>query len=266
MSDSEERIITPAVLREWPLPQPGGDKHSRGTVVVAGGAAATPGAVMLAGVAALRSGAGVLQIHCDPTVATALAVSMPEARVAGWPSHGSDPDERASVLLIGPGLDTVEQAEALLRWAVQAPVDTPLVVDAFALSALAQTPTLLHGRKTASVITPNATEAGILLGRKRATRPATAARLRGHIATPEGRQWREDGGDTGLGTSGSGDVLAGITAGLLARGADPEQAACWSVHVHAVSGQRLSVRFGRTGFLARELADETASTIAALEV
>jgi ADP-dependent NAD(P)H-hydrate dehydratase len=53
-------------------------------------------------------------------------------------------------------------------------------------------------------------------------------------------------------------------AGLLGRGADPAQAACWGAHVHAVSGQRLAPRHGRTGFLARELVDEVASTIAAV--
>ena len=65
-----------------------------------------------------------------------------------------------------------------------------------------------------------------------------------------------------MGTSGSGDVRAGIVAGLLGRGAEPAQAACWGAFAHAVSGQRLAPRYGRTGFLARELIDEVASTIA----
>jgi NAD(P)H-hydrate repair Nnr-like enzyme with NAD(P)H-hydrate dehydratase domain len=85
--------------------------------------------------------------------------------------------------------------------------------------------------------------------------------LRSHVATPDGRAWREESGDAGLGTSGSGDVLAGVVAGLLGRGAEPAQAACWGAHVHAVSGRRLIPRHGRTGFLARELVDEVARTI-----
>jgi len=84
------------------------------------------------------------------------------------------------------------------------------------------------------------------------------------IATPDGRTWREESGDAGLGTSGSGDVKAGIVAGLLSRGTDPAQAACFGAHVHAVSGQRLIPRFGRIGYLARELLDEIPSTLATL--
>src|SRR2546430_5609034 len=89
-----------------------------------------------------------------------------------------------------------------------------------------------------------------------ARRYRTVVSLYGHIATPEGRCWREDGGDTGLGTSGSGDVLAGVVAGLLARGARPDQAACWAAHVHAAAGLRLAAAFGPVGFLASDLAAE----------
>ena len=63
-------------------------------------------------------------------------------------------------------------------------------------------------------------------------------------------------GHAGLGTSGSGDVLAGAIAGLLARGADLAQAACWATFLHAVAGDRLAARVGRLGFLARELVDQ----------
>jgi NAD(P)H-hydrate repair Nnr-like enzyme with NAD(P)H-hydrate dehydratase domain len=69
----------------------------------------------------------------------------------------------------------------------------------------------------------------------------------------------------GLATSGSGDVLSGIVAGLLARGAAPAQAAVWGVYVHGQAGVRLSRRIGRIGFLARELLDEIAPVLDALE-
>jgi NAD(P)H-hydrate repair Nnr-like enzyme with NAD(P)H-hydrate dehydratase domain len=68
-----------------------------------------------------------------------------------------------------------------------------------------------------------------------------------------------------LATGGSGDVHAGVVAGILARGAEPAQAACWGGHVHSMSGQRLATRYGRYGFLARELADEAAVAMAALQ-
>ena len=65
-----------------------------------------------------------------------------------------------------------------------------------------------------------------------------------------------ESGHAGLGTSGSGDVLAGAVIGLAARGASLAQAACWGTYAHATAGDRLAARIGRLGFLARELADE----------
>jgi ADP-dependent NAD(P)H-hydrate dehydratase len=76
------------------------------------------------------------------------------------------------------------------------------------------------------------------------------------IVTPQGQAWCCDRGQVGLATSGSGDTLAGIIGGLLARGAVPAEAAIWGVFLHAEAGARLARRQGRVGFLARELAAE----------
>ena len=76
------------------------------------------------------------------------------------------------------------------------------------------------------------------------------------IATPDGDLFRYECGDVGLATSGSGDTLAGIVAGLLARGADPVHAALWAVWLHGEAGNKLAKRIGRIGYLARELLDE----------
>src|SRR4051794_17767478 len=138
-------VITPALLRDWPLPQPEGDKHSRGTVLVIGGAAPTVGAVLLSGVAALRAGAGVVQLTCAPEVTTALAVAVPEALVLPWPADGvGELAEAADVVVVGPGLDDVEHAGRLLDEVTDAAGD--LVVDAYALGALSRRPGLLRRR------------------------------------------------------------------------------------------------------------------------
>jgi len=273
---SESRVLTPQLLRDWPLPVPDGGKHARGTVLVVGGAPATVGAVLLAGVAALRAGAGVLRMAVAASAAPALSVAVPESAVFSLPERDGTIDgpaaaerlasvvSRARVVLRGPGLDDVDQTEALLGGLLGAlGSDTALVLDAYALGAVARQPRL--GDRPV-VFTPNVREGGILLGREVSDLTADAreiaARYRavtslyGHIAAPDGRAWRDDGGDTGLGTSGSGDVLAGVVAGLLARGADPRQAACWGTYVHAAAGQRLAAQVGRLGFLARDLVDE----------
>jgi hydroxyethylthiazole kinase-like uncharacterized protein yjeF len=275
----EEEVITPHLLRRWALPDPQGGKLSRGTVLVVGGSRFNPGAVLLAGVAALRAGAGRLQLAVADESAVPLSIAVPEAKVVGLTlGDGGPPDEvlelarDADVIAIGPGLDEIGQTTELMGAVLGAAGrDTAVVLDAYALGALSKEAGLLRQRR--AVLTPNVTEAGHLLGRDPGDDLAGAAReladryqavvsLRSHIAEPGGSAWREESGDAGLGTSGSGDALAGIMAGLLGRGADPAQAACWGAYVHAVSGQRMIPHYGRTGFLARELVDEVAYTIA----
>ena len=276
----DEEVITPHLLRRWQLPDPQGDKQSRGTVLVVGGSRFNPGAVLLAGVAALRSGAGRLQLAVAEESAVALSIAVPEAKVVGLPAGGEAPGEvlelaaDADVIAIGPGLDDIGQTTAVMRAVLGAAgEDTAVVLDAYALGALSKDAGLLRQRR--AVLTPNVTEAGHLLGHDPgddlgaaagalAERYGAVVSLYGHIADPDGGAWREESGDAGLGTSGSGDARAGVVAGLLGRGADPAQAACWAAYVHAVSGQRISPRYGRTGFLARELVDEVAYTIATI--
>lgn len=84
------------------------------------------------------------------------------------------------------------------------------------------------------------------------------------LASPEGCVMRHDGGNPGLAASGSGDVLAGIIVGLLARGASLRQAAAWGVALHARAGDKLAERIGPLGFLAREIADEVPALLKAL--
>ncbi|PPA61490.1 NAD(P)H-hydrate dehydratase [Micromonospora chalcea] len=283
---SRSDVITPALLRDWALPVPTGGKEARGTVLVVGGSRFTPGAVLLAGVAALRAGAGVLQLAAAESTAASLSIQVPEALVVGLPETGDgavrgDPGDllhglvaEADVVAVGPGLTDIETTGELLRLVLDAAGrETALVLDAYALGALSHAPELLAGSGRKAVLTPNLTEAKHLLGRdpgddldaeavELAGRYDAAVSLYGHIATPDGRAWREESGDAGLGTSGSGDVRSGLLAGLLSRGADPAQAACWAAFAHAVSGQRLVPRYGRIGFLARELLDEIPYTIA----
>ncbi|MDQ1684749.1 MAG: ADP-dependent NAD(P)H-hydrate dehydratase [Frankiaceae bacterium] len=281
---SEPVVVTTEVLRGWPLPGPGedGGKESRGSVLILGGAADTPGAVLLAGLAALRVGAGTLTIATVPATAAVLAVAVPEAAVQGLPvtsggalgaaagAAATDLVENADAIVIGPGLRDPDDSREFVAGVLDAAGARPVVVDAMAVTCGA-----LEGRRGTIVATPNRTEAGFLLGREPddeakaaaelAERLAAVVALRSRIAAPDGREWIEQGGDSGLGTSGSGDVLAGAIGGLLARGADPAQAAVWGAHLHARAGERLSARIGRLGYLARELLDELPRALAEVD-
>jgi ADP-dependent NAD(P)H-hydrate dehydratase len=270
-------LVTSALLRDWRLPEPGAGKKSRGQVIVVGGSPSTPGAVMLAGLAALRVGAGVLSLAVAGSVSAAVAAAVPEASVIGLPELDDEPrDGRlekqlsgCSVVLVGPGLDDAESALELVDTVVRhADDDAWFVADAYALGVLTRSDSrsTLAGR---CVLTPNRAEAERLLEHALdddADDAASAAEIaqrfdavvsyQGCVADRHGRAWRVPAGHPGLGTSGSGDVLAGAVTGLLARGADAHQAACWATFLHAVAGERLAARVGRLGFLARELVDQ----------
>lgn len=153
MPSPSERVITPKVLREWPLPDPSGGKESRGTVLVVGGSKFTPGAVLLAGEAALRAGAGRLQLAVAEETTIALSIAVPEAKVVGLP--GTELAEGADVIALGPGLDDIGRTTELMRDVLGAAgPDTAVVLDAYALGALSKDASLLP-RPGRAVLTPN---------------------------------------------------------------------------------------------------------------
>jgi ADP-dependent NAD(P)H-hydrate dehydratase len=284
--------ITPTLLREWSLPEPGESKHSRGHVVVIGGARSTPGAVLLAGLATLRVGAGVLAMAVPEPVAVPLAVAVPESAVTGWrdPIDESldDADRRrlaeqvgrAGAVLAGPGLDGAEPAKVLVTaLADDLPAHVPVVLDAYALGVLPDLSGPAAKLAGHAVLTPNRAEAGYLLdddvdddtdpvevARRVAGRWEAVVSYQGAVAAPDAPDRVVSTGHAGLGTSGSGDVLAGAITGLLARGVDPTRAACWGTYLHAAAGDRLAARVGRLGFLARELLDELPLVLTELQV
>jgi ADP-dependent NAD(P)H-hydrate dehydratase len=275
-------------LRRRPLPRPGdGGKTERGTALVVGGAVELIGASLLAGEAALRAGAGKLQVLADTEAVAPLSVALPEARLIRRPGRDRDGDagtveilkghiERCDALLIGPGM--FDDEAGFVRQLLDLDGDRPLVLDAGALGALKLGAPVSSGR--IRVLTPHAGEMGRLLDRDasaierdalHAAREAVTAFgavvvLKGaatHVVSPEGEAVLYAGGGPGLGVSGSGDVLAGLIAGLLARGAEPFTAAAWGVYLHGEAGQRLAARLGPLGFLAREIAAEAPAIMGA---
>lgn len=288
MPPAEPQAVTPRLLEGWPLPEPsGGGKHQRGTVVVVGGAVSTPGAVLLAGLAALRVGAGRLKVVTVEPTAVSLGTAIPEAMVVGLPtgSTGSlhpgcaaqvcDEVQQAQAVVIGPGLLDKDDVATLLETLLPAlPDDVSVVLDAVALSALALVPKAAVPLRGRLVLTPNAGEAAALLDGDERTgcdaALAIAQRYGGAVAAPgwvadaDGRTWSDESGGIGLGTSGSGDVQAGAVGGLLARGAEPPQAAVFGQYLHGAAGDRLAPRVGRLGFLAREVLDELPAVLSRL--
>ncbi len=270
-------MIDAVLLRTWPLPslETAGGKEERGRVLVVAGSREVPGAALLAGEAALRAGAGKLQLGVPADVAAAVAIALPEAKVMSLPTTPAGACSatpalehacaRADALLVGPGMDDTPALRRLVH-RLSASAGCTVVADAGALGAFAQP----HAFTSFPVLTPHAGEMASLIGAavedvhdhaadiavQFATERQVVLVLKGPdtwIAAPDGRLWLHTGGCCGLGTSGSGDVLGGIMAGLVARGAKPAQAAAWGVYLHGQAGERLARTVGSVGFLAREL-------------
>lgn len=277
-------VITPAVLREWPLPGVEGGKESRGRAVVVGGSVQNPGALILAAEASLRAGAGKSQVVAPDPVAVPIGVAMPEALVQGGPAAESgdlapgasgfvaELCPEAEAVLIGPGLLDPAGAADLVAACVPH-VSSVLVLDALGLAWVTPDPSRVRDFAGRCVLSPNLAELALVLGEDadavEADQAGATLRLAAAtgavvtsggtttwIATPEGALWRAEDGGPGLGVSGSGDVKAGIVLGLCARGADPAQAAVWGAYLHGAIGGRLASRYGPYGYLSRELPAE----------
>lgn len=288
-------LISPALLRDWPLPASGGDKNAKGRVLIVGGGVQTPGAILLAAEAALRVGAGKVQMATVRSTAPLLSTAVPEAFVEGLPEQDDgdiSPDaadrvlelaESADAVLLGPGIMRPDAATALLA-RILPELDTAVVIDALGMAYLTGRLDGVRHLEGRVLLTPNADELATTLGSELDPSDATALRrLTGQLAResravvlggaatsyvvmPDGAAWRNESGAPGMATSGAGDVKAGAIVGLLARGARPEQAAVWGAFAHGRAGERLSASVGRVGFLARELVRELPSCLTEIEV
>lgn len=279
-SREQPRLITPALLRSWTLPEPSGTKYSRGQVLVVGGDRATPGAAMLAGLSSLRMGAGRLSLAVAASIAAQVAVAVPESGATSLADdsegaitgeqveqHLTKDLERADCVLVGPGLGNPDGAGRLLSEIVRLlPDDVPIVLDAFGATVLPDLSTAERDRLSGRlVLTPNRGELAHLLDEDEVDEDRVAEGIidaAGRYGAAVGCDtWITDGdglwqvttGDTGLGTSGSGDVVAGAVAGLLSRGAGLVQSLVWGKYVHAAAGDALAAQFGRVGYLASEI-------------
>jgi hydroxyethylthiazole kinase-like uncharacterized protein yjeF len=251
-----------------------------------------PGAILLAGVAALRAGAGKLQLATVRGAAVNLGLAVPEALVVPLPAGRSGEiagagaaralsryAAEANAVLVGPGMSSARSVHALLAALIPRLADDGLLVlDGAAITALADDETLLAPLAGRAVLTPHAGEMASLLGIEKSevedkpagTAQVAAERFSAVVALKGAESWitapgeplyHYQGGSVGLGTSGSGDTLAGIVTGLAARGAPALTAALWAVWAHGAAGRILSRRTATVGFLARELLAEVPALV-----
>jgi hydroxyethylthiazole kinase-like uncharacterized protein yjeF len=262
--------IGPAVLDLLPARGPRSTKFSSGQVVIAGGSRGLTGAVRMSSLAAIRAGAGYATVAVPADLEAIFESSQPEVMSVGCP--GGDgclapaglktirrAFERAAAGVIGPGMGRDPGTVELVREAVAA-IEAPLVIDADGLNTFAGEIALLSQRRAPTILTPHAGELGRLLGcsseeiaARRLSAAREAATAAGAIVVLKGDDTIVTDGDRiavnalaapALATAGTGDVLSGITAAMLARGLEPFAAACAAVFAHTRASRDAARRVG----------------------
>ena len=263
-------VISPAVLSLLPRRGPRSTKFSSGQVAIAGGSTGLTGAVRMSSTAAIRAGAGYATVAVPADLDLVFEMAQPE--VMSVPCPGGDgclvPGsakavlgvfERAAAGVLGPGLGRDPGSVELVREIVGR-IEAPLVLDADGLNAVAGRLELIAARPAPTILTPHAGELGRLLERDsgeisahRLASAREAAEAAGAIVVLKGDDTIVTDGTRvavnalaapGLATAGSGDVLSGVTAALLARGLEPFAAACAAVLAHARAGRDAAARIG----------------------
>ncbi|TNF01519.1 MAG: NAD(P)H-hydrate dehydratase [Gammaproteobacteria bacterium] len=264
-----ERLVLDELLPLLPKRRRDAHKGDFGHVLVVGGELGFGGAVAMAAEAALRTGAGLVSVATRPEHVSALLSRCPELMVNAVSSGQALLPllERASVVVVGPGLGKTPWSEQLLRQVLM--MGKPTVVDADGLNLLAaqpsKTPDSQHW-----ILTPHPGEAARLLGK-------TVTEVQSDRFSAVRELWKKyqcpvllkgagslichsnklpvavcSGGNPGMASGGMGDVLSGITGALLAQGIDPGQALSLAVGLHAEAADRAAVD-GERGMVATDL-------------
>ena len=268
-------------------------KYSVGKVFVVAGSRDFSGAPLMCAQAALRSGAGAVILGVPRCLQETMARKLTEVIVAPLDETGDgtvaasafeqirEKSQWADVVVVGPGLSRNEETDALVRKTLAA-VEKPLVLDADGLNAVAGGTAILKNRKGDTIITPHAGELSRLTGGNsreideyRIDAARKAARLFRSIvllkgaptvtSDPEGVVFVNSTGNPGMATIGSGDVLTGLIAGLLAQGMSATASAWGGAYLHGKAGDLAAARLGQRSLLALDILTHVPDAIRSVE-
>ena len=263
----EQYRLTAEVLDAL-MPRPeDSHKGTFGTLAALCGSANMPGAAFLSAAGALRSGVGLLQLCVPASIRPILQGKLAEPV---WLNAEQLPNDRMTAFLCGCGLG--RDSDALLS-SLLPRIRVPAVYDADCIIYFALHRNEMDRLSSPFILTPHEMEfsrlAGISPERIHHDRAGTASDfasahgcivvLKGHstvVAEPDGKLWINTTGNSALAKGGSGDVLAGVIASLLAQGHSPADAARIGVYVHGLAGDRLAKEFGVHGVLPHDLPRE----------
>lgn len=261
--------------------EPTGHKGTYGHVLVVGGSPGMTGAVFMAAQSALKAGAGLVtagvpvSLHpiMEEKTTEVMTVPLPETanRTLGKEALGPilELAARATVLAIGPGMSRYPEGYGLLK-ELLTQITVPVVIDADAINLLAGHDEIFTRRSVPMVITPHPGEMARLCDTSpqkiQENRLVVAAKTAEHwgitvvlkgagtvVASPVGDLYINSTGNPGMATAGSGDVLTGIIAGLMAQGMDPTEAAAVGTYIHGAAGDMAAGVVGQRALVAGDL-------------
>jgi ADP-dependent NAD(P)H-hydrate dehydratase / NAD(P)H-hydrate epimerase len=274
-------LISPRVLELAPHRLPGSTKFSSGQVVIIGGSRGLTGAVCLSALGAIRAGAGYATVAVPADLERIFEVKLTEVMSLGCASRDGQlrpaaseqilgATERAASVVLGSGMGREQGTQRLIQDLTER-IEAPLVIDADGLNAHAGRLDRLAKRDGPFVLTPHAGEMGRLLDReaeeieaRRAESAREAAQLSGGIVVLKGDDTIVTDGERlavnrvsspQLATAGTGDVLSGMIAALIARGLEPFAATCAAVLAHSRAGRAAGERVGNDSVIAGDVVD-----------
>ncbi len=278
-----ERTDKNIVKRAVPNRPDNANKGTMGTLLSICGSFGMAGAAILAGKSALRCGVGLEKLAIPKSIYPIAAGSILESVFLplsetsdGKISRTNIPSllleaKKSTAVLLGCGLSVCDDTKALVKSFVEN-CTAPMVLDADALNCIADNPEILKKRKSDIIITPHPGEMGRLCGIT--AKEVNAGRvdvalsfakkygvitvLKGSgtvIASPNGQALLNTTGNSGMATGGSGDVLAGMTAGLLAQGKSAFDCAAAAVYLHGLAGDFAAEKLGKISMLPSDIID-----------
>ena len=274
-------VIPVNELPHWGKRAADGHKGTYGTTLLVAGSRGMSGAAILCGRAALRAGAGLVRVACPQCVQPVVAAGHPCYTTLGIRQHADgafsegaageivDWGRSASVIAIGPGLGNAPDVAALVREVVRELPRTPTVVDADGLNTLSPFTDEFRSRPMPLILTPHPGEFARLTGspvtQVQAHRETAAVEFAarfgvilllkgaGTLVTDGKRLYRNSTGNPGMATGGSGDVLTGVIAALVAQHLPPFEAAVLGAWAHGRAGDLAAATLGQTGLTAADL-------------
>lgn len=247
------------------------NKYDNGTLLLIAGSYGMMGAAILAARGAQRIGAGLVTVHAPASANTIMQTSCPEALFEADESDICttiiNSKRRFSVVALGPGMgtsdETIDAVDHFLK-----NYRKPCLLDADALNCIAARPMLLRSIPKGSIITPHTGEFDRLFGKsvtdeerlKRAINQSKMYNitivLKGHytmMIRPDGKVYINSSGNPGMATAGSGDVLTGMIAGLIAQGYSPDNSVWMGVYIHGRAGDIAAQKLGQNSLIASDI-------------